>query len=53
MRKWTENTAVSFLNKSGAEVRGKTIIGRNGLKGLTSCSALDFLVNHCGYTSSL
>ena len=51
MRKWTENTAVSFLNKNGAEVRGKVVLSNNGLKGLTACSALDFLVNHCGYTS--
>jgi hypothetical protein len=53
MKNWSESTAVNFLNKNGVEVRGKTIISRNGLKGLTSCSALDFLVNHCGYTSSL
>lgn len=53
MKKWTETSAISTLNKNGAEVRNKVIIGGNGLKGLTSCSALDYLVNHCGYVSRL
>lgn len=53
MRKWNESSAISFLTSRGADVRGKTIISKGGLKGLTSCSARDYLVNYCGYTSSL
>ena len=52
-RRWTENGAISMLNANGAEVKKKFIVIRNGLKGLSACSALDFLKNHCGYTVSL
>ncbi len=48
-RKWTQETAVSYLSATGAEVRGKVITFSKGLKGLTSCSAVDYLVGHCGY----
>lgn len=45
---WTQNAAISAL-KSGAEINGK-VITVTGLVGLTACSALDYLRNHCGFT---
>lgn len=45
---WTQNDAISAL-KSGAEINGK-VIAVTGLVGLTACSALDYLRNHCGFT---
>jgi hypothetical protein len=53
MEKWNERTALVAVNNSGAEVRGKMITSKAGLRGLTGCSALDYLCNHCGYTSRL
>jgi hypothetical protein len=53
MRKWTESQAISTVNSNGAEVRGKVILAKSGLKGLKACSALDFLTIHCGYTANL
>lgn len=53
MKNWTESKAISVLTSNGAEVRGKTIIAKSGLRGLTACSAFDFLRNHCGYISNL
>jgi hypothetical protein len=53
MKKWTENKAVSQLISSGVEIREKVIIAKGGFKGLSCCSALDFLCNHCGYKSNL
>lgn len=56
-RKWTELSARLYLERhnDNVEVRGKIIIIKapGGFKGLTSCSALDYLVNHCGYMSIL
>ena len=50
---WTENTALAALK--GADVKGKLITTTrgSGLQGLQACSALDYLVNHCGYRSRL
>jgi len=48
-RKWTQETALAVITTNGAEIKGKFIIFKNGLKGLTGCSALDYLVNHCDY----
>lgn len=53
MRKWSESQAVSVVNSNGGETRGKSIVSKGGLKGLTACSAYDFLVNHCGYRGNL
>jgi hypothetical protein len=53
MRKWTESQAIHVLNFNGAEVRGKIITAKYGLRGLTSCSALDYLVIHCGYKANI
>ena len=48
-RKWTQETALATLNTSGVEIKSKFIIFKSGLKGLTMCSALDYLVNYCSY----
>jgi len=51
MKKFTESQAVSLVTSSGGEISGKRIILKKevGLKGLTACSAMDYLINHCGY----
>ena len=49
-RKWTETEAVAWLNKtSDVGFVGKHIFVKS-LRGLKACSALDYLVNHNGYT---
>lgn len=50
-RKWTELSARLYLERhnDNVEVKGKTIKAPGGFSGLTSCSALDYLVNYCGY----
>ena len=49
-RKWTEEKALLFLKKnSSANVDTKNKVIRGELGGLTSCSAVDFLRNHCKY----
>jgi hypothetical protein len=53
MRKFTESQAISILTSNGAEIRGKAIIVKNGVKGLTACAALDYLKNNCGYVVNL
>lgn len=54
-RKWTEQLARLFLvnHNDKVEIKGKRIKVPGGFSGLTSCSALDYLVNHCGYMSIL
>lgn len=52
-RKWTENSAVAFLLSRGISIKNKIIISEDGLRGLSSCSARDYLVNYCGYKSNL
>jgi alkyl hydroperoxide reductase subunit AhpF len=51
MRKWTETEAKSTVMSAGdvQTPSSKTIIVKNGLKGLKACSALDYLANFCGY----
>jgi hypothetical protein len=51
MKKFTESQAVSIFNSGGGEVSGKRLIIKRdvGLKGLAACSAMDYLLNHCGY----
>jgi len=50
MKNWTENTAMDFLSTRGIKFNtNKVLIALEGFKGLTSCSARDYLVNHCGY----
>jgi hypothetical protein len=51
MKKWTENEAKSVLMKSGdvRQTSPKTMVIRGGVKGLTACSAMDYLKNYCGY----
>lgn len=50
-RSWNETTAVKFLkDESKTTVNGKIIgVGSEGVGGLTSCSAFDFLIGYCGY----
>lgn len=49
-RNWNETKAISVLSKAGAEVSGKRIKIKDGVSGLSVCSAMDYLRNHCGYT---
>lgn len=54
MRKFTEQTALKLVEAtSGIRVEGKRIKkdsqSFHGFKGLTTCSAYDYLINHCGY----
>lgn len=49
MKKWTKNKAVQVVNLNGGVIDNKVIISVNGFRGLTTCSAYDFLVNYCGY----
>ena len=50
MNNLTEAKALSILSKNGGiEVRSKVVIAKNGVKGLSACSAMDFLSNYCGY----
>ena len=53
MKNLTESKAVSILTANGGEVRGKIVTSKNGLKGLSACSALDYLCNHCNYIANL
>lgn len=53
MKKFTESQATSIVTMNGGEVRGKIITSKNGLKGLKTCAALDFLCNYCGYMANL
>ena len=48
-KKWSKEEAISYLNVNGVGVNEKVITSPSGLKGLKSCSAVDYLVNHCGY----
>ena len=49
-RIWTESSAITFLSKNGVSFNTKKSFAvQGGFKGLTSCSARDYLVNHCGY----
>lgn len=48
-KKWTKEEAISYLSANGAGIKGKYITFPNGLNGLKSCSAIDYLTNHCGY----
>ncbi len=52
-KKWNEEIATSLLKSNGAEIKSKFILVKNGLNGLSACSALDYLKNHCGYKVSL
>lgn len=51
MRKWTENTARSKLMSSGdvRQTSAKTMVIKGGVKGLSACSAIDYLRKYCGY----
>lgn len=49
MKNLTETKALSILSKSGVEVRSKVVIAKDGVNGLSACSALDYLKNYCGY----
>lgn len=53
-RKFTEQEAIRLVEAtSGIRIDGKRIRKDSatfrGFKGLTTCSAYDYLVNHCGY----
>ena len=51
-RTWTEQTALAAL-QGNVEIKDKIILVRSGVKGLTSCSAMDYLKNHHGYILNL
>jgi len=46
-KKWTESEAIRYL---GVIKEGKTIVIEGGTRGLTGCSAVDYLRKYCGYT---
>lgn len=48
-KRLSESKAITILNKNGAEIKNKVIIAKEGVKGLTACSAIDYLCNFCGY----
>jgi hypothetical protein len=52
MKTWTEEKALSVV-RVVATINGKRISidkkNVNKLTGLNTCSAVDYLVNHCGY----
>jgi hypothetical protein len=48
MKKWTETKARKVVGTD--KITDKHVVVRGGLSGLTACSALDFLTNHCKYT---
>lgn len=48
-RKWTVNSAMRYLSSTTqTTTNGKFLIVEGGVKGLTGCSAADFLNNHGG-----
>lgn len=51
MKKWTENEARSVLMSAGnvRQTSTKTMIIKGGVRGLSACSAIDYLRNYCGY----
>lgn len=53
MKDLTETKALQIVTSSGGRVDGKLVIVEEGLAGLRACGALDYLVNKCGYKSSL
>jgi hypothetical protein len=53
MKDYTESKALQIVSASGARVDSKVVIVEEGLSGLKACGALDFLVNKCGYKSSM
>jgi len=53
MQKLTESQAVSIVMSNGGEISGKRIMAKNGFKGLRTCAAFDFLINHCKYVSNI
>lgn len=50
-RKWSEQSALKWLDRnSSVEIKSNVIQTREGgLRGLTSCSAYDYLKNYCNY----
>ena len=46
--KWDEDTAKHYLERHGHSFKGKLLIAID-YNGLTSLSARDYLINHCGY----
>ena len=49
-RKWDERQAINYLKNNGVRSKGKILSVEGSLNGLTTCSALDYLRNYCGYT---
>jgi len=49
MKEWNEKAAIKYLESQGIAFNNKNIVVASGFTGLTSCSARDYLVNHCGY----
>lgn len=47
---YTEASALNVVTSAGAMVKeGKLIVVEDGLNGLRSCGAMDFLTKHCGF----
>ena len=50
-RKWTQDSYRMYLiNHANVEVHDKVFRVVGGTDGLKTCSAADYLANHCGYT---
>lgn len=48
-RTWTEQSALRVVNET-CNVSDKIIkLNEDSTRGLTSCSAISYLCNHCGY----
>ena len=48
-KKFTDAEALKVLKQNGAEIKNKLIVVKNGLNGLSACSALDYLCHYQGY----
>ncbi|MCX7772944.1 MAG: hypothetical protein N2376_07525 [Clostridia bacterium] len=51
MKRFTEASALKIMRDNDVGIVDDTVllISKNGLKGIRSCAALDFLVNHKRY----
>jgi hypothetical protein len=48
--KWTATTARSCITRNKGTIAGKQIGFNKGWPGLKVLGAVDYLVNHCGFT---
>lgn len=52
-KRLSESLALSILSKHGIDVKNKVIIAKNGVRGLSACSAMDYLHNYCNYVLNI